>query len=101
MRSQQQLQSYQRFYRENQYLFSPFTPIDNTNDDKFHTDLILQNNKDKFQQLLKEEKNVFIRSLTHTPSLCPLIWITVIGSSINLFRNLSFPISLIGAVRLT
>jgi hypothetical protein len=69
----QQLQTFQRLYRENQYLFSPFSPIDNTNDDKFHTDLILQNNKEKFQQLLKEEKNIFIRSLLFPHKIFPII----------------------------
>jgi hypothetical protein len=55
------LQSYQRFYRENQFLFSPFSPIDNSDLDRYHTDLILQNNKDKFEQLLKEDDNIFLR----------------------------------------
>lgn len=55
------IQSYQQYYQENQYLLSPFSPIDNTTSDRYHTDLILQNNKEKYQQLLKENEGVFIR----------------------------------------
>lgn len=55
------LQDIRRLYQENQYLFSPFSPIDNTLEDRYHSDLILQNNKDKFQQLLKEDNKTFLR----------------------------------------
>lgn len=114
----QQVLSYQRYYRvDQQYLCSPFSPIDNTNEDPFHTHLILQKNQEIFQQLLKEDKNIFIRSsfltrshrphslpispssLSHTHSLT--LTPSVIGSSINLFKDLSSLISHIGIVQLT
>ena len=98
----QQALSYQRYYHDQQYLCSPFSPIDNTNDDQFHTHLI-HKNQEIFQQLLKEDKNIFIRSscLHQIPSTLTLSSSSVIGSSINLFKDLSYLISHIGIVLLT